>query len=147
MTWVFFALGAALCWGSYGPILGKGQAQLGNPLKALLCVGAAYCLLGVLVPLGALGSKISGGWNQGGITNATIGGALGALGAICIIYAFKSGGVPTYVMPIVFGGAPIINTLFTMYLNPPKGDINPLLWVGMAMVPAGAALVLYFKPH
>jgi len=97
--------------------------------------------------VGALGSKISGGWTQSGITNATIGGALGALGAICIIYAFRSGGVPTYVMPIVFGGAPIINTLFTMYLNPPKGDINPLLWVGMAMVPAGAALVLYFKPH
>jgi uncharacterized membrane protein len=147
MTWVFFALGAAFCWGFYGPILGKGQVQLQNPLKALLCVGAAYFLLGVLVPMGALGSKISGGWNQSGITNSTIGGALGALGAICIIYAFKSGGVPTYVMPIVFGGAPIINTLFTMYLNPPKGDINPLLWVGMAMVPAGAALVLYYKPH
>jgi len=146
MTWVFFAVGAALCWGLYGPILGKGQATLG-PLKALLCVGAAYFMLGVLVPLAAMGGSAFSGFNKSGVINATIGGALGALGAICIIYAFRSGGVPTYVMPLVFGGAPVINTLFTMYLNPPKGDINPLLWVGMVMVPAGAALVLYYKPH
>src|SRR5229473_888078 len=88
MLWVFFAVGAALCWGLYGPILHKGQVGLGNPLKALLCVGAAYFLMGVLVPWGALGSGGFSGFNQSGVINATIGGALGALGAICIIWAF-----------------------------------------------------------
>src|SRR5262249_32300444 len=115
MIWVFFAIGAALSWGLYGPILHKGQTSLGNPLKALLCVGAAYFLLGVLVPMGALGSGSFSGFNQSGTINSLIGGALGALGAICIIWAFKNGGVPTYVMPMVFGGAPVINVLFTMY--------------------------------
>src|SRR5882724_1033177 len=97
MLWVMFAIGAALCWGVYGVILHKGQVALGNPLKALLCVGAAYFLLGVLVPMAALGSGSFSGFNKTGVMNATIGGALGALGAICIIWAFKSGGVPTYV--------------------------------------------------
>jgi uncharacterized membrane protein len=147
MLWVMFAIGAALCWGCYGVILHKGQVSLGNPLKALLCVGAAYFLLGVLVPMAALGSDSFSGFNKAGVLNATIGGALGALGAICIIWAFKSGGVPTYVMPLVFGGAPVINVLYSMYLHPPKGEVNPLLWVGMVLVPVGAGLVLYYKPQ
>jgi uncharacterized membrane protein len=146
MWWVIFAIGAALSWGFYGPILGKGQALLQNPMKALLCVGAAYFLMGVLVPLGALGPSGLTKFTQSGVVNATLGGALGALGAIFIIYAFKNGGQAAYVMPLVFGGAPVINVLYSMAVHPPKGDINPLLWVGMALVPVGAGLVLYFKP-
>jgi uncharacterized membrane protein len=146
MVWVFFAIGAALSWGFYGPMLHKGQTSLGNPMKALLCVGAAYFLLGVLVPLASLGSSGLSGFNQSGTIGATVAGALGALGAIFIIFAFKNGGVPAYVMPVVFGGAPVINVLYSMWMHPPKGDVNPLLWVGMALVPIGAGLVLYYKP-
>ena len=146
MVWAIFAIGAALCWGMYGPILFKGQLALKDPFKALLCVGAAYFVIGVLAPIGALGGNLSG-FNQRGVTFASIGGALGALGAICIILAFKNQGVPTYVMPIVFGGAPVINVLVSMYQDPPKHSPNPLLWLGMIMVAAGAGLVLYFKPH
>ena len=49
--WIVFVIGAVLSWGVYGPALHKGQTQLGNPLKALLCVGFAYFLIGVLVPV------------------------------------------------------------------------------------------------
>jgi len=51
------------------------------------------------------------------------------------------------VMPLVFGGAPVVNVLFSMYLHPPKVAPNPLLWLGMALVAIGASLVLYFKPQ
>ncbi|MGA9772961.1 MAG: hypothetical protein WBV94_28275 [Blastocatellia bacterium] len=147
MIWVMFALGAALSWGLYGPILHRGQVELGNPLRALLCVGMAYFLVGVLFPLATLGAQGElKGFNSGGVTWATIGGALGAAGAICIIYAFKSGGIPTYVMPLVFGGAPIVNVLFSMYQHPPKTQPNPLLYVGFLLVAVGAGIVLYFKP-
>jgi uncharacterized membrane protein len=146
MVWVIFAICAALSWGFYGPILAKGQMGLGNPMKALLCVGGAYFVMGILAPLLALGPNGMTGFNQTGIINATIGGALGALGAIFIIYAFKNGGVPTYVMPVVFGGAPVINVVYSMWLSPPKEQINPLLWLGMVMVPIGVALVLLYKP-
>ena len=149
MIWIMFALGAALSWGLYGPTLHRGQLELGNnPMRALLCVGMAYFLIGVLFPLFTLGSQGElKGFNSGGITWATTGGALGALGAICIIYAFKSGGVPTYVMPLVFGGAPVINVLFSMYQHPPKTSPNPLLYLGFVLVALGAGMVLYFKPQ
>ena len=147
MGWVFFVAGAALCWGAYGVILQLGQIQLGSPLKALLCVGFAYFLIGVLVPLLGLSAQGGlGGFNAGGVTRATIGGALGALGAVCIIYAFRFGGIPVYVMPLVFGGAPIINVAVASMLHPPKSAINPMLYVGFVLVSIGAGMVLYFRP-
>src|SRR6188768_2277843 len=147
MTWVFFALGAALSWGLYGPTLHKGQTMLGSPMKALLCVGIAYFLVGVLVPVITLGSQGDlKGFNTSGSIAATGAGMLGAIGAVFIIFAFRAGGLPAYVMPLVFGGAPVVNVMFTMYLHPPKVSPNPMLWVGMALVAIGASVVLYFKP-
>ena len=147
MTWVVFVAGAVLSWGAYGVLLHRGQVLLGNPLKALLCVGVAYFLIGVLVPVAALSAQ--GGlsnFNGGGLVTATIAGALGAAGAACIIYAFRTGGLPLYVMPLVFGGAPIVNVFVSMAIHPPKAAINPMLWVGFALASAGAAIVLYFRP-
>jgi drug/metabolite transporter (DMT)-like permease len=147
MTWVFFALGAALSWGLYGPTLHRGQVMLGSPLKALLCVGIAYFLIGVLVPMALLGAQGDlKGFNVTGSLAATFAGALGAIGAVFIIFAFRSGGLPAYVMPLVFGGAPLINVLVSMAMHPPKETPNPLLWVGYVLASAGAALVLYYKP-
>ena len=88
-----------------------------------------------------------GGFNRAGTTAATVAGALGALGAVCIIYSFRSGGTPTYVMPLVFGGAPLVNTAYSMWLHPPKTAPHPLLWVGFVLVSVGAAMVLYYKPQ
>lgn len=148
MAWIMFALGAALSWGVYGPMLHKGQVQLGNPLRALLCVGVAYFLVGVLVPVLALsGQGQLKGFTTGGSAFATFAGGLGALGAVCIIWAFRSGGTPTYVMPLVFGLAPVVNVIYSMATHPPKVAPNPLLWVGFALAAAGAGMVLYFKPQ
>lgn len=149
MSWIVFALGAALAWGMYGPALHQGQVALGSPFRALLCVGIAYLLIGVLVPVVALASQgqLGQGWTTAGTVGATAAGTLGALGAVFIIYAFRAGGLPTYVMPLVFGGAPLVNVAVTMYLHPPKETPNPLLWVGFVMAIAGASLVLYYKPQ
>lgn len=147
MTWLIFAFAAALCWGAYGAFLHRGQVALGNPLKALLCVGIAYFLIGVLVPVMLLASQGQmNGFNLTGSTTATAAGALGAIGAVAIIYAFKAGGLPHYVMPLVFGLAPLINVLVTMMIHPPKVHPNPLLWVGYLLAASGASMVLYFRP-
>ena len=148
MNWIWFAVGAVLSWGLYGPALHKGQVALGNPLRALLCVGVAYFLIAVLVPVGGLASQGQlSGFTLGGTTAATVAGALGALGAVCIIYAFKAGGLPAYVMPLVFGGAPLVNVLVSMWQHPPKTAPNPLLYVGFLLASAGAWLVLRYKPQ
>lgn len=147
MTWVVFALGAVLSWGFYGAALHKGQVALGSPLRSLLCVGVAYFLIGVLVPVAALSTQGGlTGFNGAGSTWATVGGALGALGAVCIIWAFKAGGMPNYVMPLVFGGAPLVNVLVTMWIEPPKSSPSPMLFVGYLLAAFGAAMVLYYKP-
>jgi hypothetical protein len=147
MSWVYFAFGAALSWGMYGAMLHRGQVALGSPMKALLCVGIAYFLVGVLFPAGALSAQGDlRGFNPGGATMATAAGALGAIGAVCIIYAFRTGGLPNYVMPLVFGGAPLVNVLITMMLHPPEHAPNPLLYVGFLLAAVGAGMVLYFRP-
>ena len=147
MGWLIFVAGAVLSWGAYGVLLAQGQSQLGNPLKALLCVGIAYFLLGVIIPVAALSAQGGlSGFSTGGLVTATIAGGLGAAGAACIIWAFRAGGLPVYVMPLVFGGAPIVNVLLTMAVNPPKEAVNPLLYAGFLLAAAGAGMVLYFRP-
>ncbi len=147
MMWLVFVLGAVLSWGAYGVLLHRGQVLLGNPLKALLCVGVAYFLIGVLIPVAALAAQGTlGGFNSTGLMIATIAGALGAAGAACIIWAFRTGGLPVYVMPLVFGGAPIVNVLLSMVVHPPKVAPNPMLYVGFVLASLGAGLVLYFRP-
>ena len=147
MGWMLFVAGAVLSWGAYGVLLYLGQIQLGNPLKALLCVGVAYFLIGVILPVASLSAQ--GGlsnFNSTGLITATIAGALGAAGAACIIYAFRFGGLPIYVMPLVFGGAPIVNVLVAMMIHPPKSAINPMLFVGFVLASIGAGMVLYYRP-
>ena len=147
MVWVIFVVGAVLSWGAYGALLYEGQTQLGNPLKALLCVGVAYFLIGVIIPVASLSAQGDmGQFNRTGIITATIAGALGAAGAACIIWAFKAGGLPVYVMPLVFGGAPIVNVGIAMALHPPKAGVNPMLYAGFLLASVGAAMVLYFPP-
>lgn len=147
MIWVLFVLGAIVSWGIYGPALHKGQVQLGHPLRALLCVGVAYFLIGVLVPVIALWREGElKGFNGQGTLIAILAGALGAIGAVCIIWAFKAGGLPIYVMPLVFGGAPVVNVLVSLLLHPPRTAPSPLLYVGFVLASAGAGMVLYYKP-
>ena len=149
MHWLAFVAGAVLSWGVYGAMLHQGQTKLGSPMRALLCVGIAYFLIGVLVPVITMlsqGQLDSRGWNSSGATFATVAGALGAIGAACIIFSFRAGGLPTYVMPLVFAGAPLVNVLYSMWLHPPKTSPNPLLYLGFVLAAVGGGLVLYFKP-
>jgi hypothetical protein len=147
MSWIVFVAGAVLSWGLYGVSLHRGQLAIGSPLKALLCVGIAYVLIAVFVPLGTL---VSQGelkeFNGHGALVSTAAGALGALGAVCIIFAFRAGASPLYVMPLVFGGAPLVNVIATAVIHPPKVAPNPMLYVGFLLAAVGAGMVLYFRP-
>jgi len=149
MNWLVFVAGAVVSLGGHGAMLHQGQVEIGSPLRAPPCVGVGYFLIGVLVPVAAMagqGQLDSRGWNMPGATFATVAGTLGALGAVCIIFSFRAGGTPHYVMPLVFGGAPLINVLYTMYIHPPKVAPSPMLYVGFLLTAIGAGTVLWFKP-
>ena len=126
---------------------GSKHKAKGSKLKLwILCLGTCALVLVPLVVLMGQGQGLSG-FNREGTTAATVAGALGALGAVCIIFSFRTGGTPTYVMPLVFGGAPLVNVLYTMYIHPPKVAVNPLLYIGFLVTAVGAGMVLYFKPQ
>jgi hypothetical protein len=148
VSWIYFVAGAIVSWGLYGPSLHRGQVALGHPMRALLCVGVAYFLIGVLVPVLSLSAQGEiKAFTSDGVAAATWAGALGALGAVCIIWAFRAGGSPLYVMPLVFAGAPVVNVLYSMWQHPPKVAPSPMLYLGFLFAALGGYLVLHYKPQ
>src|SRR5690606_3919530 len=150
--WVTLSVATtALCWGVYGPVLHKGQSAMGgSKLRPLMCVGLAYFGIAVVIPLAILAvAPEPGTWtNISGTLWSLAGGAAGAVGALGIIMAFNFGGKPIYVMPLVFGGAPVINTFTTIFT---KGiglaEASPFFYAGLIVVAVGAVTVLVFAPR
>jgi len=138
----------AFCWGVYGPVLHIGSGQLGSALRAFMCVGMAYFGIAIVVPLAILwktGEK--GSWTKTGVLWSLLAGAAGALGALGVILAVRVfGGQPIYVMPLVFGGAPVVNTLLNATLTKSFGQLKAPFLAGLILVITGAATVLIFKP-
>lgn len=159
--WLVWVALAGLSWGTYVPMIAYGGKELsGNRFGALLCVGIAYVLIAVLLPIGLFvsGKEPWPALKPIGLTFAGLAGAAGAIGALCVIFASKAAGGPAskeylYIAPLIFGLAPVINTLVSVFWHPGPGQ--PLsfhielpgwkLWVGILFVAIGAALVLFSK--
>ncbi len=138
----------AACWGLYGPVLHFGREEMHSPLRPFICVGAAYFLIAVLIPLVILALRgEKGAWTKQGILWSLFAGSAGALGALGVILALTFGGKPIYVMPLVFGGAPVVNTLLTAFMNRAFDQIKAPFLAGLILVVAGAVTVLVFKPQ
>ena len=149
--WIAIAIGVtALCWGSYGPLLHRGQVRMnGSRLRPLVCVGLAYFVIAVVVPLLLLPTfQESGGFqNVGGVIWSLAAGAAGALGSLGIIYAFNFGGKPIFVMPLIFGFAPVINTFTETFTKGLFDQVSTAFLISLAMVITGAVMVLIFAPR
>jgi hypothetical protein len=169
--WLVYVALAGLSWGTYVPLISYGGGELGGKpnarLMAILCVGIAYFLIGVLFPLVMF---LSGQypWPElkgTGLTFAGLAGVAGAVGALCVIFATSSARASAvaagvnpdtyrlYIAPLIFGLAPVINTVVSSFWHP-RGDNwshfavevpGWKLWVGILLVGAGAALVLFSK--
>ena len=74
-------------------------------------------------------------------------GAAGAIGALGVILTFNFGGKPIYVMPLIFGGAPVVNTIFSAASSGDLQDLQAEFLAGLILVIAGAAVVLVFAPR
>ncbi|MGI9456526.1 MAG: hypothetical protein ACR2NU_08185 [Aeoliella sp.] len=156
-TWTDWArriasiLTVVVCWGAYGPVLHKGQAAMDHSrLRPLLCVGLAYFAIAVAVPLLLLSAGPFTEYSQftlSGTFWSLAAGAAGAIGALGIIMAFNFGGKPIFVMPLVFGGAPVVNVLFDAYHKGLLGQLHPMFLAGLILAVAGSAMVLVFAPR
>ena len=152
MTHVFGMLAAialtAICWGVYGPVLHFGRDAMQSALRPFVCVGLAYFLIGVISPVALLwrgGEK--GSWTSTGVLWSMLAGVAGSLGALGVILALTAGGNPIYIMPLVFGGAPVVNTLMSAYLNKSFYQLKAPFLAGLILVITGAVTVLIFKPQ
>lgn len=148
LTVLSFVALTAICWGSYGPLLHKGQVLMHNSrLRPFICVGLAYCVVAVLVPL-VLRSTMGdhGSLTFSGSLWSLAAGVAGALGSLGVILAFTFGGRPVFVMPLVFGGAPVVNTFVSIATAKQIASISPFFYAGLIVVVAGAVSVLVFSP-
>jgi len=138
----------ALCWGAYGPVLHFGREAMHSSLRPFVCVGAAYFVIAVLVPLALLArGGERGSWTSKGVIWSLLAGTAGALGALGVILALGFGGKPIYVMPLVFGGAPVVNTLLSAALGKAFDQLRAPFLAGLILVILGAVTVLVFKPQ
>jgi hypothetical protein len=136
----------AFCWGVYGPVLHFGREAMQSNLRPFMCVGMAYFVIAVLVPLALLARGERGGWTSKGVLWSLLAGTAGALGALGVILALGFGGKPIYVMPLVFGGAPVVNTLLTATFNRGFDQLKAPFLAGLLLVITGAVTVLVFRP-
>ncbi|NOT00746.1 MAG: hypothetical protein HOP29_08970 [Phycisphaerales bacterium] len=148
--WIIFVVLTIVCWGAYVPTLHHGQLAFGSrnsALRAFLFVGLAYFLasVGALAYLIATKSEPLE-MTRKGMSVSTIAGILGAIGALGIVFAIKNGGKPLAVAPLVFAGAPIMNTMVSMIWDKPGKPPAVWFYVGILLAGMGAALVLRFKP-
>jgi hypothetical protein len=162
MTWLTFALLTVLSWGVYGVILHKGRGYMPmgpeTPhagLKAFLFVCIAYALIGIVsaLVLKARGSNWS--FTSTGISWSLVAGVAGALGALTLVLALGAaspiykGAAAAAVMPIVFAGAPVVNTITAMLIHPPEGGLKsiPMPFIaGCILAVGGAFLVAKYAP-
>jgi len=210
IPWWGYVVLAGLSWGTYVPIIFYGGSVLGGNasarLMAILCVGGAYFVLAVVLPL-ALFASGQQPWptvNTNGLVFSGLAGVAGAIGAICVVFASSAairtareepayqemnskakaieqqlasgqvgdtaerkqelaaveadkkvyeGKYRLYIAPLIFGLAPVINTLLASVWHPKPGDpwsfsVDLPGWklvAGIVLVATGVFLVLYSK--
>src|ERR1700719_3770107 len=130
-AWLLFALVAVAAWGGYGLLLHSGQAGMADPVngryKAFLFVGVAYFFTAVLAPLALLLARGSSWRFPGaGVLWSLLAGTAGAVGAFGVLLAFGARGTPPVVMSIVFAGAPVVNAVVALVLQPPAGGMRAI---------------------
>ncbi len=176
-TWLIYVILAGLAWGTYVPLVFFGGTELkappgnvGGRLTSILCVGVAYFVLAVMIPILLIqtGDPKTYAWPElttNGLVFSSLAGVAGAVGAICVIFgskaavdAAKEAGLNPntfriYLAPLIFALAPLINTLVSLVWHPKPGEWLHFGWempswkllLGIVLVGSGSFLVLLSK--
>jgi hypothetical protein len=147
-----------MSWGLYVPTVHGAAMKLGSNLRAFLFVGVAYFLVAVCVPAflifvlntdPTVKPGTTPNFHAKPIAWGIAAGTAGAIGALFVIFAAKTAGPggALYVAPLVFAGAPIVNTIATITVfHPAKTLPDPRFFLGLVLAAGGAAMVMIYKP-
>src|SRR5687768_17237267 len=135
---LLLAVATAVCWGLYGPTLGKARSadEDQSPFKPYVAIGVAYLVIAIfggLVGMWWKGDSFQ--FTGAGGTWGVVAGSLGALGALFLTLCMFNGGarIPHAVMPIVFGGAVTVAAMYALLSSGGRvAHAPPMLWVGIA---------------
>jgi drug/metabolite transporter (DMT)-like permease len=176
IPWWGYVIIAGLAWGTYVPIVFYGGIELtpstqgiGGRLASILCVGIAYFVLAVIIPVALIytgDNSTKPDWKTTGLVFSGLAGVMGAVGAICVIFASKAAvdaakaeglniaSYRMYIAPCIFCLAPIVNTLLSSFWHPAKGGNwanfhlempGWKMWLGIFLAAVGTFLVLMSK--
>jgi len=181
IPWWGYVILAGLAWGTYVPLIFFGGQMLsplnpqgspvgvGGRLASILCVGVAYFVIAVVIPIVLMASRddATPDWRGVGLVFSGLAGVAGAVGAICVIFASKAAvdqarldGVNpatyrVYIAPLIFCLAPLINTLLSLVWHPDAKTGNWAVFylevpgwklgAGILLVAVGTFLVLMSK--
>lgn len=100
IPWYGYVILAGLAWGTYVPLIFFGGQMLspadpkaiGGRLASILCVGVAYFVLAVVIPVALMAVRDDAQvkWQSTGLVFSGLAGMMGAVGAICVIFASKA---------------------------------------------------------
>jgi drug/metabolite transporter (DMT)-like permease len=149
--WMWCVLVTVVCWGAYVPMIHHGAKAFHSgqgSFRAFLFVGLAYFLMaGAILLYLAATRREPLDMTANGVVVSTVAGLLGAIGALGVIFAVnRFGGRPLLVAPLVFAGAPMVNTAMSMIWDKPAKAPGVLFYVGVLLAAVGAGLVLRFRP-
>lgn len=97
IPWWGYVILAGLSWGTYVPLIFFGGSELGGKpgarLAAIVCVGVAYLVLAIVIPgiifLLSQQDRAEVNLTANGLVFASLAGVMGAVGAICVVFASK----------------------------------------------------------
>jgi len=106
IPWWGYVIFAGISWGTYVPIIfyggqvltplkedGTPASGVGGRLASILCVGMAYFVMAVVIPIVLLylSDDPQPNWKRtSGLIFSGLAGVMGAIGAICVIFASKA---------------------------------------------------------
>lgn len=139
-AWFWMALGVLLAWGLQAYFIKLANASMDPESIFFYMAASAQLAIPAALALTDFSQPINYGWSGPGLAAATQ--VLNAVGALCLVHAFRHGKA-LVVAPLVNAGAPLLTTLISIVAAATLPNPYKLAGIGLSLA---AALCLALQP-
>lgn len=140
-TWLIYSVLTLVFWSAWSPMINYSTQALGNPLRVLLFEAAGFLV--VLLPLPLIMAYGTTTPSPRADVVAFGAGLFAALGTLAIIYAFKGGGRPEIIVPLI-SLSPALTVLWMWLFF--EARLNLMQGVGVSMAIVAAFILARYSP-